>query len=918
MNYNHASMPFLKVVFLFILILSLSFLLPVTSYSQTTGKIAGKIIDAESGEPLPGVNVQIEKSRFGAATDLNGEFFIINLPPGVYTVTSKMMGYETIRLQNLTVSINRTTTANFKLKATVLAGQEITVSAERISMKKDQTSSIRNVSANQIKELPAENIDAVVSMQAGVVAGHFRGGRLGEVSYLIDGLQVDEAFSRNRSVTIEKEVISEIEVITGTFNAEYGNAMSGIVNVVTRDGTDKLHGSVASNFANYYTQHKDIFIGLKDNDFFRTQDYRLSLEGPILKERLNFLINWRYQDVQEHLNGIRRFQPDNYSDFTASDTAQWYSEHTGDDAIMPMITSQPFSFFGKLSFKPWSDVRTSLAYSLNRVQGKWYEHYMKYNPEGRPGYHEKSDLVTFQLNHGITRALFYEARVSYMSSFNGNYLFAEPTDSRYIHDEYYRSKSPGPGFSTGGQAKNYLKRTTNDLTARYDLTWQMNKQHIFKSGLVLTQHAIEQFQTTIRNEFYGKPNELESVRDSVTQKIIFLNYRPMVLDPAVFTDNYQVRPREFAAYLQDKMEYEDMVINLGLRYDYFDPNTRYPSQWRNPSNQLNFPNNPEYMSTYPKARANSQLSPRFGISYKVGKAALARFSYGHFFQMPPLYALYTNYNFLIPPDDFGTTLGNPQINPQKTIQYEVGLWQQLEENMSLEVVVFYRDIYDLLSSKIMTTFNQIRYGLYSNKDYGNVKGLELKFEYATGPVSAMLNYTLQYTRGNADNPTFSFDRAGENKDPVNILIPMSWDQRHTLNGAVGYNQTRFGATLMAYYNSGTPYSWTPLSESALYRINLFPNNTPKPSQISVDLTAFYSIWTAGTFNLKLTLLGYNLLDTLNESWVYSRTGRAYADIVRESDLVSHHSNFNDYYDVIQNPAMYNAPRSLKVGLEVTF
>lgn len=93
----------------------------------------------------------------------------------------------------------------------------------------------------------------------------------------------------------------------------------------------------------------------------------------------------------------------------------------------------------------------------------------------------------------------------------------------------------------------------------------------------------------------------------------------------------------------------------------------------------------------------------------------------------------------------------------------------------------------MLSAQVITTFNQIRYGLYSNKDYGNVKGLEVKYDYRSGSFSAYLNYTLQFTRGNADNPTQTFSRAGDSKDPIPRLIPMSWDQRHTeCNGRVQY------------------------------------------------------------------------------------------------------------------------------------
>ena len=153
-----------------------------------------------------------------------------------------MMGYQTLIITNVAVSVNRTCQLTAKLKIAVIQGQEVVVIAQAIDIKKDQTSSIRNVSADRISKLPVENLQQVINMQAGVVSGHFRGGRNTEVSYLIDGIQVDESFlgtnkdgdpiASRQSVNLEAEAIQDLEVITGTFNAEYGRAMSGIVNAL--------------------------------------------------------------------------------------------------------------------------------------------------------------------------------------------------------------------------------------------------------------------------------------------------------------------------------------------------------------------------------------------------------------------------------------------------------------------------------------------------------------------------------------------------------------------------------------------------------------------------------------------------------------------------------------------------------------
>lgn len=910
-NYVIIKLPFKT---LFILTVYL-FVLSTVNFSQTTGKISGKITDAETGEPLVGANIFLEGTTTGTASDINGNYFIINIPPRTYRLKASMVGYGTVVYDNLVVSVNRTSSADFKLKITAIQTQEIIVSVPRIQSKKDQTSSIRNITNEDMANLPVESLDAVVNLQAGIVKGHFRGGRNDEVAYLVDGVRVAEAYDNNRKVTVENETISEIEVITGTFNAEYGNAMSGVVNAVTKDGGNKFRGNVSINASNFYTSHKDIFFGLKNSDVLRSKDYTFFLEGPVIENIVSFVFNGRYQDNVGARNGIRRFMPDNFSLFSSQNSFQWYSEHTGDSAIVPMETNKSLTLFGKLSFKPSELIRTSVNYSFNIADGKSYDFFYKYNPDGRSTWHDRSHFITGTFNHTISQSLFYEFKSSYLYAWDGDYLYEDPYDSRYVHDEY-NTGSNGPGFSTGGMARNWSKNSSKNINEKLDITWQVNTNHVIKTGADFTKYLIHRFNSNIRNKYFSISNVNDAIYDFEAQKIKFLYYEPeLILDEkSVYTDIYDVRPYQFAAYIQDKMEYDNMVINFGLRYDYFNPNTTYPSDNRNPNNQLT--NNPQ--SVYSQTPASNKLSPRFGISYKLGDIAVLRFSYGHFFQLPPFYALYSNFDRVIGTNDYETLMGNPRVKPQKTIQYETGLWMQVSNNMSLEVAVFYRDIYDLLGTDFVTTYNSIIYGLYSNKDYGNARGLELKYDYISGSFSARLNYTLQYTRGNADDPRFAFNRAGDRLDPVTVLIPMSWDQRHTFNASVSYGTENYNISLIGRLDSGTPYTWQPVSESSLALVHLNPNNSIMPTQFSVDLQAYVNLFSIGFTSARLRVLVYNLLDNLNETGVNGNTGRANQAIIYQENIDGYRSDFTTIYDLYKNLSQYSNPRSIKIGLEFGF
>jgi outer membrane receptor protein involved in Fe transport len=895
--------------------LFLIMVLAIPGFSQTTGKIAGSVVDKETGEPLPGANIIVVGTTMGAATDMSGEFYIINVPPGTYTIEAQMMGYASMQMIDVRVYVNRTIPVDFKMSSTVIEGEVVTVKADKIVMKKDQTSSIRNISSEDIENLPAESVTQVVSMQPGVVGSHFRGGRSDEVTYLIDGVSVTDAFSQQgRIASVNTEIVEDVEVITGTFNAEYGNAMSGVVNIVTKEGNNDFHGDISVNYGNYLTPHKDIFEGLDDSEFDRIRDFKGTVTGPVFSNRLFFVANGRYEKNLGHLNAIRLFRVTDFSDYTPELESDWHIESTGDSAYVPMDWSENYSAYGKLTLRASNSLRFSLAGTYNNGQGKGYSHSFRFNPDGVGGWHNKSYLGIFSINHMLSKSAFYDLKLSYSDYWNGNYLYEDPLDPRYVHDQYLRNN--GPYFYTGGQSKGHTRRSERKANVKWDFTWQFNKNHSLKTGFDLTRTELDQEWHSIRNAYEGTPYENMYIEENGKRTYLF--YRPTIHDnKSVNTDEYLVRPFQGAFYLQDKMEFNMMVVNFGVRFDYFDPNRVYPTNYRNPANQEYF-EQAERISTYPKADPKYQISPRLGLSYNLGGSALLRFAYGHFLQLPSLERFYQNSSFIVAASDFATTTGNAQLNPQKTIQYEVGLFQQLTDEMSLEVAVWYKDIYDLVTATVYTTYNQTRYGVFANKEYGNARGLELKYDFRKDFLSAGFNYTFGYTRGVADSPTSTFSRAGDQMDPVNKLIPMNWDQRHTFNIYIGYNAKNYGSTLLWYVNSGQPYTWSPLAENPISGLHLFPNNQYRPTRLSLDLNAYYNLTTYRGMNFRLTLLVYNLLDRLNENSVNSQTGRAYTAIVRETDITGHRSVFSTYEDVYQNPAMYSSPRSVKVGLGVTF
>lgn len=926
--------------------------------AQTTGKISGRVVDMETKDPLPGANIIVEDTYYGAATDENGNYYIINLPPGTYNIRVNVIGYEQMIIENVRVSVNRTVWVNADLTPTVLEGQTVTVEVNRISQKKDQTGTTKNISSDEIELLPVENVGSIISMQAGVVAGHVRGGRDTEVSYMIDGIQVDESFDgRYSAVDIEAEAVEDLEVITGTFNAEYGDAMSGVVNMVTKNGGDEFEGSVSYGTANYYSGNTDIFPGLEGggllgNDVNRNHDYKIQLEGPIIKDFLNFFVNYRRQNNHNHLNGIKLYQVWNVPSYD-TDMLDWlpFINDYGDGDYVAMNRSYNESLMGKLSMRLTGSFKLSLLYTRNDDEWHDYSHSFKYNPNGQTANYRQTDFYSFTANHMLSTTFFYELKLSHMNNFNGTYIYADTSDwlsdwsiaervadgqgtgdsiivhsgdMGLFHDVFMDSYGSTP-FLTGGQQKSYSRRWMDDYSVKFDLTWQINTRHGIKTGINYTRHYLDNRYAQIlnANRFknyaidYDGDDEITFFDEWMAFRNQVIDYQPIIEpDNPVSADYYKVQPFEVSAYVQDKMEFDEFVINIGLRYDNFSPNESYPSNPQNPANDLNQPDS--LKSRYPIADPKIQLSPRFGLAYQLGDAAVLHFSYGHFFQVPPMFALFENRDFILGTENYSTLLGNPQLKAQKTVTYEIGLWQALGRDIGLEVSLYYRDIYDLLSVKAVTNYIGTVYGLYTNKDYGNVRGLEVSMDYRRGNFSGYMNYTLQYTRGNADTPWQNFNRAGDSADPVNRFIPMSWDQRHTFNLTVGYNTDNYGVSISGYYNSGTPYTYTPFLENRLASINLFPNNDYRPNSYYADLTAFYSFQLFGDFKTKIQLSVYNLFDRLNATAVNSETGRPYTAIIEENDKLAHLNPLIPFKETYQDPSMYSTPRQIKLGLVLDF
>ncbi len=873
-------------------------------FAGTTGKLVGRVTDAQTGEALAGVNVYLENTSFGAATDVDGNYLILGIPPGTYTLVASYISYRDVRVEGVVINIDKTRRVDIQLQPTTLELEEaIVVEADRPLFKRDLTSTESSVGRETIEALPVEDLNEVVNLQAGVVNGHFRGGRIGEVMYMINGIPINDVYSGTYALEVENNSIQELNVISGTFNAEYGQAMSGVVNVVTKEGgtTPEFNASVYTG--GYLTPHDEIFWQKSVQPIY---DFQFTAGGPfpIFGERLRYFVSGRVNRDPGYIYGREVFLPtDHTSDFLLKDVPEErqfmshgklypFSEELArkminDARAVSMNKADRYSANAKITYRLTTVDKLNLETMYQLRNWRQYDHRFRLNPQGDYQYRQWTINTSLTWNHVFSDRTFMDMYFSYFYTTYQQYVYRDPYDPRYVVKERLQDTGAN-AFVSGGQQMWHFDRSTLTHLFKTDLTSQINYHHQIKTGIEAKRHRLW------LHEFEVLPDQ----ENRIAPLTSFQNNR------------YLHRPLEFAAYMQDKMEYEDLIINAGVRFDFFDPDAEVPTDFSKPG-----------ASPRKKAKPTMQFSPRLGLAYPISATGAIHVSYGHFFQTPNYFYLYTNPEFDIdplqssvapPPQSLKNTVGNANLKPQRTTIYELGLQQQVGQLYGISLAVYFKDIRNLLGTEVLQTIEGIRYGRYINRDYGFVRGVTLDIEkrYASG-FAFNIDYTYQVAKGNASDPNNAFLDAQANKETVKQLVPLNWDRRHQINASlqVGTVQTVM-ATIIARFGTGMPYT-----QASRVVQPLVENGGRKPDEFTVDLYV-NKRFTIGKFKYGFFVKVYNLFDRLNEIEVFRDTGRAtysteplYVGNERPRGL----NTLEDYYI---HPEFYSAPRRVQIGLQI--
>ncbi|MBD3374129.1 TonB-dependent receptor [candidate division KSB1 bacterium] len=958
-------------------ILFLLLLMAAASVAKQTGKIAGVITDAETKEPLIGANVIIQGTQLGAATDLKGWYVILNVPPGKYTLNIRYIGYQNVTVKDVQVNIGRTTKINVPLTSDVVdLGESVTITAERPIVEIDKTSSSVHYEASEMEIMPVENLRSVLELSPGINKNadgtlSIRGGGSFEINYSINGVK---SLNTNTGVPaygtgtksenswkydVNPLAVAQMEVITGGFNAEYGNAQSGVVNVVTKEGGSQFSGGLQVEYLPPGKYHwGDYVYSRQQHEWQQWGDFDNWLAEPQFQDssgvvdveaaRRNYNL-WikNHTPSEDNILGVYDYRKKAYTRYLFS-----FGGPLGRDA-------KKMSFFlaGEIKHKPTrlptreqvqklTNTSLVLTYKPNSMHHLkftgLYQHYYSGMGSGSEDIRWAGLWGTYGAKRKYT--LIYDSpreETVYAQSINYKLIFSPKAylETSFTHQNeiLYALQTPTPGIDKDVQLhpdpqdrqledrgpwnekyREYYTwsslynqaSVTHFYEAKANYTHQFSNTNLFKAGI----------ETWLMDQDYNASSSL-----SVSAFIWRTG----------FATNYKARTWYTSAYIQDKMEFAGMVANIGLRMDAYNFGADVPKDKYNvfyPALGSKSAGKPEWEPS----KTHITVSPRLGFSFPIGEKTAFRVQYGHFRSMPIINRALDNQTF-----NGWNSYGNPNLRPKLSVNYEVGVQRNLWDTHQLDIVTYYNDLKDQVSAIYIqsSTGSQNKpddlkgtYLSYDNSGYGNSRGVEISF---SNRVVTHWQYRFSYTLSQTNYGYYGvyLDRVQMSEEleqkytysASDFLAPE--DRTHRFNGVLTY---RFGdsehfmpllapivknlsASVIISVRSGLSYYWSPEYQFD-YRVES-NRRYPMESQTDLRIEKPFSI---GPLELTASVRVLNLFNNQHltpisereelDRWVLRSATYADPDNDPDRDV-----RLYNYFQVYRN-----IPRQVFLSLRMSF
>lgn len=892
-------MPTSKLAFSF-LTAAIVFSSPVSA--DESGSVTGMVTD-DAGQPLDFVAVQILDpsggSIAGAMSNVQGVFTISNIPPGTYTLKASLMGYDLDR-RSITVSPGPAVSVRLSLKQKVINVFKVNVYADKKPIDPTTSGTKYRTNKEQFDNTPAEGLIPEIGLNPGIVLKegeiHARGGRGGELQFQMDGLPINDPLNQG-AVSIATVSISESEIILGGMDAEYGNAQSGIVNIITQEGGDRFSGEATYMTDDFgapdktYDNYDRVTIGMGGPTPFRNLTYYVSGEGTWSDTYLSTgEVRERHQILDFISVGPRQSNELNYQAKLA-----WKPGPNYKLTLEMLRHSRKYDTYEH----PWSRVgyvetRTDTIQDSGEIvtrYGRFNEeqegpNWVYYNaPEHTPNYTDESRIYKAVWTQTLSPGTFYTIKLGRSSnSFLSSVRDQLAWEYQGEYPDQWRDRinfQLSPYYATNGDVPTYSDRNTSVWTFKTDWTSQIGR-HKVKTGVEYRYNDLQNLQVNYPERVNGN-GELGLFRSQ------FHYYNP-----------------EGSFYAQDRWEYELMVINAGLRYDVFSI-----------GNQIS--------ASEVENRVRSQWSPRVGIAYPVTDRDVFSFHYGRFSQVPDRGAIFENRGAAV------ATRGNPNLVNETTVSYQASLQHMFSQEVFGQFSLYFKDIFGLLSAE------QVRSGdspnlvtQWTNRDYASARGFEVSItKRFNRTFSADLAYTYGVATGVASDPNI--------QQQLNFLYlpiseqPLDWDQRHTISATSTIAKPNNWQVNMIW-TFGTGFPYTPWSRDQRQADPALTNSRQLPSSSSLTIQAekHYKFWGQ---QVELFLRGNNVLNThtivnlsptdfppppqfnnLNYQIYYTETGKAGGAYLGED---KNEDGVQDWVP-LHDPRVFGEGRSVRLGATVKF
>ena len=898
-----------KLLFSVMLVCVALFVYHGATLAGITGKIAGLITDAATGEPMPAVNVVIEGTTLGGATDNEGHFFIINIPPGTYSLQASMVGYAVESKTGIIVNVDHTTPVDFDLRVTAIAGEEVTVTAEREIVPMDISASQIVADAEQIAEVPLiTDIAQYIHLQAGILGDEIRGGGLDQTEFMMDGLMVVDNRTNKPMMMVNLSAMKELNIIKGGFNPEYGNVRSGLINVITKEGSPSVyHGSFdfrirppglkhsgesIFNPMNWnlrpYLDEDVCWVGTKNGtwDIYTQDQYNYFQGWNAISEGLlgdddptNDMTAEQARDRYMWLHTVegsaalgqkeRKYynKPDwnldvsfggpvpygqslgNLSFFVSHRTnwemmglpvyREWYKENNTSLKITSRLSASM-----KLTFEGMYGTVYSVSRSLqtggtgdggpvssghNAISRSTSYYQTIYYPSSLGPFDVWRAMQGISFDHVLSPRTFYNIRISRIHIKNHcahnvvmRNSMTDPVTGDLIEENIKRyfgsvpvDESPYGAMQAGGPKLMYDNfyygahsagaidlSKTGGFNVKFDLTSQVDRYNQVKVGFMFNYDDIY--------------TETEHLRWESTWENRGTKWHQF--------------PFRYGGYVQDKLEFEGMIANFGVRLDYNEPNCDwFDYETETYSKYFTQPYKDVFLTDAPQKRAKGHLliQPRLGVSHPISEEAKLYFNYGHFYSMPSSNSMYQIQWGR--KSDGVRYIGNPSAKIPRTVSYELGVEYNIANLFLIHLSGYYKDSGDQTGSTYYESYDGlVNYGTVENRNYSDIRGFELRLDKRFGRwITGWFNYNYMVeTSGyvgrdrNYEDPRMQRVYGDENpyqerplarpvmRANINIRTPGDWGPGPTIGGVKILGDIHL-ATLYSW-RAGSYFTWDPL------------------------------------------------------------------------------------------------------------